>query len=217
MLTSLVEMLSYGFMLRAFIAGIIITFCSALLGPSLILRKQSMIGDGLSHVAFGATAIATILGIAPLKLSIPIVVLSAIFILRISQNAKINGDAAIAVLSASALALGIFLISIIDGVNIDLNAYLFGSILAINHSDLILCAIMGIIIIFIFLIFRRQIFAITFDEEFARAIGIKVSLYNTILAALCALVIVIGMRMLGALLISSLIIFPCLTALHLIS
>ena len=215
MLINLVEMLSYGFILRAFVVGIIITLCSALIGSSLVLRKQSMIGDGLSHVAFGATAIATVLGIAPLEFSIPIVIVSAIIILRISQNAKINGDAAIAALSASALAVGTFLISINKGANIDLNAYLFGSILAISEHDLIICTIVGIIIISVFLLFRRQIFAITFDENFARAIGIKVQLYNTILAVLCSLIIVIGMRMLGALLVSSLIIFPCLSALHL--
>ena len=215
MLTSLIEMLNYGFILRAFIAGIIITLCAALIGSSLVLRRQSMIGDGLSHVAFGSVAIATVLGFAPLEFSIPIVIIAAIIILNLSQNSKINGDAAIAVLSASALAIGTFLISINQGVNIDVNSYLFGSILAINEHDLILCLVLGIIIIFVFLIFRRQIFAITFDESFARAIGIKVDLYNAILAILCSLVIVIGMRMLGALLISSLIIFPCLSALYL--
>lgn len=215
MLASLIEMLNYDFILRALMAGIIITICSALIGSSLVLRKQSMIGDGLSHVAFGAASIATILNIAPLEFSIPIVAISAILILRLSQNAKINGDAAIAVLSASALALGTFLISINKGVNIDLNSYLFGSILAISEHDLKLCIVVGIIIILVFLLFRRQIFAITFDEDFAKAIGIKVQLYNTILATLCSLIIVIGMRMLGALLISSLIIFPCLSALYL--
>lgn len=215
MLTSFIEMLSYGFILRAFIVGAIITLCAALIGSSLVLRRQSMIGDGLSHVAFGAAAIATVLGFAPLEFSIPIVIIAAIIILSLSQNSKINGDAAIAVLSASALAIGTFLISINQGVNIDINAYLFGSILVINEHDLILCLILGIIIILVFLIFRRQIFAITFDENFARAIGVKVDLYNAILAILCSLVVVIGMRMLGALLISSLIIFPCLSALYL--
>ena len=215
MITNLFEMLQYGFIVRAFIAGIIITLCAALIGSSLVLRRQSMIGDGLSHVAFGSAAIATILGLAPLEFSIPIVAISSVFILRLGQKSKINGDAAIAVLSSSALALGTFLISINGGTNIDLNSYLFGSILAINSHDLIICIVLGIIIIFVSLIFRRQIFAITFDEPFARAIGIKVDVYDTILAILCSLVVVIGMRMLGALLISSLIIFPCLSALYL--
>lgn len=215
MLNSITEMLSYDFILRAFLAGIIIAICSALIGPSLVLRKQSMIGDGLSHVAFGSAAIATILGIAPIEFSIPIVIIAAILILRLNQNSKINGDAAIAVLSASALALGTFLISINQGSNIDLNAYLFGSILAINTHDLIICTILGAIVLATFLCLRRQIFAITFDEKFAKAIGLKTELYNIILAILCALIVVIGMRMLGALLISSLIIFPCLSALYL--
>lgn len=215
MLSNLTEMLSYDFILRAFLVGLIISLCSALIGSSLVLRRQSMIGDGLSHVAFGSVAIATILGLAPIEFSIPIVIVAAILILRLNQNTKINGDAAIAVLSASALALGTFLISINQGTNIDLNSYLFGSILAISTHDLILCLIFGIIVIATFLLFRRQIFAITFDENFAKAIGIKVNFYNTLLAILCSLIIVIGMRMLGALLISSLIIFPCLSALHL--
>jgi zinc transport system permease protein len=215
MLSSLFEMLGYDFILRAFFAGLIIAFCSALIGSSLVLRKQSMIGDGLSHVAFGAAAIATVLGFAPIEFSIPIVIIAAILILRLNQNARINGDAAIAVLSASALALGTFFISINQGTNIDLNSYLFGSILAITTHDLILCIILGTIITIAFLLLRRQIFAITFDEKFAKAIGIKVDLYNTILAILCSLIVVVGMRMLGALLISSLIIFPCLSALQL--
>ena len=215
MLSSLFEMLGYDFILRAFFAGLIIAFCSALIGSSLVLRKQSMIGDGLSHVAFGAAAVATVLGFAPIEFSIPIVIIAAILILRLNQNARINGDAAIAVLSASALALGTFFISINQGTNIDLNSYLFGSILAITTHDLILCIVLGAVITIAFLLLRRQIFAITFDEKFAKAIGIKVDLYNTILAILCSLIVVVGMRMLGALLISSLIIFPCLSALQL--
>lgn len=212
MLTNFIEMLSYDFIVRAFVVGLIISICAALIGSSLVLRKQSMIGDGLSHVAFGATAIAIVCGFAPLEFSIPIVIIAAVLILRIKQNSKINGDAAIAVLSASALALGTFLISVVPGINIDLNSYLFGSILAVSVHDLILCIILGIIIISIFTLFRRQIFAITFDEIFAKAIGINTALYSTILAVLCSLTIIIGMRILGALLISSLIVFPCLSA-----
>ena len=123
-------MLQYGFILRALIAGIIISLCAALIGSSLVLRRQSMIGDGLSHVAFGAATIAVIAGLAPLEFSIPIVAISSVFILRLGQSSKINGDAAIAVLSASALALGTILVSA-NGTNIDLNAYLFGSIIAL--------------------------------------------------------------------------------------
>lgn len=212
MIYSFIEMLQYDFILRALIAGIIVSLCAALIGSSLVLRRQSMIGDGLSHVAFGAATIAVIAGLAPLEFSIPIVAISSVFILRLGQSSKINGDAAIAVLSASALALGTILISA-NGTNIDLNAYLFGSILAITEHDLIFCIILGFVVLATFLLFRRQIFAITFDEPFARAIGINVNIYDTILAIICSLIIVLGMHMLGALLISSIIIFPCLSAL----
>ena len=215
MLASFIEMFAYDFIIRAFFAGLIISICAALIGSSLVLRNRSMIGDGLSHVAFGATAIAIVLGIAPLEFAIPAVIVASILILRISQSSRISSDAAIAVLSASALALGTFLISVKPGVNIDLNSYLFGSILSISMHDLIFCIILGFIIVATFLLFRRQIFAITFDENFASAIGIKVKLYNAILAILCSLTIVVGMKMLGALLVSSLIIFPCLTAMNL--
>ncbi len=215
MINIFIEMIKYAFISRAFFAGLIISFCSALIGSSLVLRKQSMIGDGLSHVAFGAASIATMLGFAPIEFSIPIVIIAAILILQLNQNTKINGDAAIAVLSASALALGTLFISINQGTNVDLNSYLFGSILAITSHDLNICIILGIIIISTFILLRRQIFAITFDAEFASAIGIKVNTYNIISAIICSLIIVVGMRMLGALLISSLIIFPCLSALQL--
>lgn len=211
----IIEMFKYDFVSRAFFAGLILSLGSALIGTSLVLRKQSMISDGLSHVSFGAAAIATILGFAPIEFSIPVVIIAAILILRLNQNSKIGGDAAIAVISASALALGTFSISISPGMNIDLNSYLFGSILAITNHDLWLCVILGIIIIFTFALLHRQIFAITFDEDFAKAIGIKVNVFNLILATLCSLIIVVGMRMLGALLISSLIIFPCLSSLQL--
>lgn len=212
MLNSFIEMLSYGFILRAFIAGLIISICSALLGSCIVLRKQSMIGDGLSHVAFGAVAIATILGIAPLEFAIPIVIIASFFILRLSDNSKINGDSAIALLSASALAIGTIAISINTGTNIDLNSYLFGSILAVTEANLTLCVILGIIIISVFVVFYKQIFAVTFDEKFAKSIGINVKFYNALIAILCSLVVVVGMKILGALLISSLIIFPSITA-----
>ena len=213
MLTSFIEMMQYDFIQHAFFAGLIISICAALIGSSLVLRRQSMIGDGLSHVAFGAAAVALAFGWLPLEFSIITAIIAAFFILRLNDNSKINGDAAIAILSASALALGTFVVSI-RGVNIDLNAYLFGSILAISIHDLIACAILGIVIILTFIILRRQIFAITFDETFAKSIGIKVNLYQSILAILCAITTVIGMKMLGALLISSLIIFPCLSAMQ---
>ncbi len=215
MLTNLLDIYSYPFMTRALIAGLAISICAALLGTNLVLRKQSMISDGLSHVAFGATIIALALGFAPLELTIPIVIVASYLILQINNRRNINADAAIAVLSASALAIGIIINSITKGINIDINSYLFGSILAISTHDLVITVIATAIILLLYVIFYRQIFAITLDELFAKAIGIKTKLYNAILAALCSIIIVLGMRMLGALLISILTIFPCLSAIRL--
>ena len=214
MLNSFFDMLQYDFMRRALFAGIIISACTALLGVSLVLRKKSMIGDGLSHVAFGATAIAVSLGLAPLQIAIPAAIAASFCILKLSNNHKINSDAFIAITSASALAIGTIAVSINNGTNIDLNSYLFGDILAIGQTELYICIIIGIVTLAFTILFYRHIFALTIDESFAKAIGIKTSLYNTIIAILCSVLIVIGMRLLGALLISSLIVFPCLIAMQ---
>lgn len=211
-MNNLLEIFSYAFMIRAFFAGIIISLCASLLGVSMVLRKNSMIGDGLSHVGFGCLAIATVLGFAPLEFTIPIVVVVSFFILKLNDNHKIHGDSAIALISASSLAIGIMAISIVKGVNTDINSYLFGSILSIGEKDLILSIILGIIILILFIISYNKIFALTFDESFAKSIGIKTNVYNIILSVLCSITIVLGMRIVGALLISSLIIFPCLSA-----
>lgn len=211
-MNNLLEIFSYAFMIRAFFAGIIISLCASLLGVSMVLRKNSMIGDGLSHVGFGCLAIATVLGFPPLEFTIPIVVIVSFFILKLNDNHKIHGDSAIALISASSLAIGIMAISIVKGVNTDINSYLFGSILSIGEKDLILSIILGIIILILFIISYNKIFALTFDESFAKSIGIKTNVYNIILSVLCSITIVLGMRIVGALLISSLIIFPCLSA-----
>ncbi len=208
------EMLSYTFMQRALIAGLLICICAALVGVSLVLRKNSMIGDGLSHTAFGAFAIATVLNIAPLWFAIPVVIAASFFVLKLSNNKKVSGDALIALLSASSLAIGTMAISLTKGVNIDLNSYLFGSILSISQSDVWLSLILTIAVVLLYIFAHNRIFAITFDEDFAKAIGIKTNVYDVIFAIICSLVIVFGMRLLGALLISSLIIFPTLIAMQ---
>ena len=213
MISSIIDMFSYSFMVKAFVVGILISLCASLIGVSLVLRKNSMIGDGLSHVGFGAFAVATILGFAPLEFAIPIVVIVSFLILKLNENNKIHGDSAIALISASSLAIGTFLISI-TGVNTDINNYLFGSILSINNSDVIISIILSIIVILIYIISFNKIFAITFDERFAKSIGINTNLYNIIFATLCSIVVVIGMRLMGSLLISSLIIFPTLSSLQ---
>ena len=213
MINDIIEMFSYSFMVRAFIVGILISLCSSLLGVSLVLRKNSMIGDGLSHVGFGAFSIATIFGFAPLEFSIPIVIVVSFLILRLNDNSKIHGDSMIALISASSLAIGTFAISL-AGVNIDINNYLFGSILSINQLDVILSIVLSTIIILLYIFSYNKIFTITFDETFAKSIGINTNLYNAIFACLCSVVVVLGMRLMGSLLISSLIIFPTLSSME---
>jgi len=209
------EMLSLPFITRALIVGTLVSLCAALLGVSLVLKRYSMIGDGLSHVSFGALSVAVAIGVAPLFISIPVVVIAAFFLLKIAENSKIKSDAAIAVVSSSSLAIGISVTSLTTGINTDVSSYMFGSILAMNSEDVALSIILSIIVICMFLFSYNKIFAITFDESFAKATGVKVSVYNILIAFLTAITIVLGMRMMGAMLISSLIIFPALTSMRL--
>jgi zinc transport system permease protein len=209
------EMFSYAFLVRAVVVGLLVSLCAALLGVSLVLKRYSMIGDGLSHVGFGTLAAATAMNVAPLAVSTPVVVLAAFLLLRISENSKIKGDAAIALISTSSLALGVLVISLTTGMNTDVCNYLFGSILAMSKDDVALSVGLAIVVLGLFILFYNKIFAVTFDETFARATGVKTGLYNMLIAFLTALTIVLGMRMMGALLISSLIIFPALTSMRL--
>lgn len=211
---SLSDILSYTFMQRALIVGVPVALCAALLGVSLILKRYSMIGDGLSHVGFGALALAAAINLAPLQVAIPIVIIAAFFLLRISENSKINGDGAVAMVSSSALAVGIVVTSITGGLNTDMYSYLFGSILALTSSDVILSLILCSVVLFIYIFFYNKIFSITFDEGFSLATGTNAKAYNMILALLTALTVVLGMQIMGTLLISSLIIFPGLTAMR---
>ena len=212
---SLMEMFSFPFMQRALIAGVLVSLCCALLGVSLVLKRYSMIGDGLSHVSFGALAVAVALGFTPLYFSIPVVILAAFFLLRMASHPRWNSDAAIAVMSASALALGIIVISLTTGMTTDVDNYMFGSVLAMTKTDVLLSAGLSIAVLALFILFYHKLFAVTFDENFSAATGVRVSRYNTLLAILTALTIVLGMRMMGAMLISSLVIFPALTAMRL--
>ena len=211
----LLQMFSYPFMQRALIAGVLVSLCAALLGVSLVLKRYSMIGDGLSHVSFGSLAIAVALGITPLYFSIPVVILAAFLLLRVADNPRWNSDAAIAAMSASALAVGILVISRTTGMTTDVDNYMFGSVLAMNRTDVALSVVLSIAVLVLFVLYYHKLFAITFDESFSRATGLKVDRYNTLLAILTALTIVVGMRMMGAMLISSLVIFPALTAMRL--
>ena len=201
-------------LLPALIAGVAVSLCASLLGVSLVLKRCSMIGDGLSHVGYGTLCVAAALGWAPMKVTIPIVILAAYILLRLSENSRLGGDTAIALFSTSALAIGIFASSKANLMP-DVSHYMFGSILAMSRGDVIFCVILSICVILVYLLFYDKIFAVTFDENFARATGLNVRFYNLLIAVLTAVTVVLGMMMMGALLISSLMIFPAVTAMRL--
>ena len=210
----------------ALIVGLLIALCSSLLGVTLVMKRFSFIGDGLSHVAFGAMAVATITGVTNNMLIImPVTVCSAVLLLRTGSNTKIKGDAAIAMISVGALALGYMLMNIASqsgsgrtsgNVTADVCSTLFGStaILTLSIADVWICVGMSVIVIAVFLIFYNKIFAVTFDESFAKATGIRSDLYNLLIAVVIAMIIVIAMNFVGSLLISALIIFPALSAMR---
>ena len=173
-------MFSYPFLTRALIVGILISLCAALLGVSLVLKRYSMIGDGLSHVGFGALAAAAAMNAAPLYVAIPVVVVAAFLLLRISESGKIKGDSAIALISASALAIGVMIVSLSSGMNTDIYNYMFGSILSMSSGDVTLSVVLSIVVMILFAVFYNRIFAVTFDETFARATGTKASIYDNL-------------------------------------
>lgn len=207
------QIFSLDFMMKAFVVGILISLCSSLLGVSLVLKRYAMIGDGLSHVGFGALTVAAAMNVTPLYVSIPVVIVTAFLLLRISESGKLKGDSAIALVSSSALALGVLIVSV-SGTNVNINSYLFGSIYAVSNQDMYLSIILSVVVIALYFVFYNKIFAVTFDENFARATGANASLYNVVTACLTAVTVVIGMRLVGSLLISSLIIFPPLTSMR---
>ncbi|MBQ8849637.1 MAG: metal ABC transporter permease [Clostridia bacterium] len=211
---------SYDMVWFALIVGILIALCSALFGVILVLKRFSFIGDGLSHVAFGATAIATVLSVTDsVMIVMPITVAAAILLLKTGKSSKLKGDAAVAVISVGALALGYLIMSIAPGssnVAGDVCSALFASasILYLDTADVILCAVMSAAVIAVFVLLYNKIFAVTFDEDFARAVGVRTSLYNILIAVVTAVIIVMAMKLVGSLLISALIIFPALSAMR---
>lgn len=209
---NILNFLSYGFVLRALVVGVLITVCAALLGASLVLKRYSMIGDGLSHVGFGASAIGLALGIAPLYISVVAVLIAAFALLKLGNSGKMKGDAAIAIISGSALAIGVVSAKLSHGMNVDINNYMFGSIYTLGEKDVAVSVALCAVVLVLYVLFYNKLFSVTFDESFASATGINVSRYDTLLACLTAVTVVIGMRMMGALLISSLLVFPVLTA-----
>ena len=235
------EYLQYKFIARALVVGTLVSLCASLLGVSLVLKRYSMIGDGLSHVGFGALTVAMALGFvtadnlpgflperlrggiarlcasiaeSPLPFTLVVVVLCAFLLLRISERSRMRGDSAIALISTSALAVGVVVTSTTSGMNVDVYNYMFGSILAMSSSDVAISVILSAVVLVLFLLFYPRIFAVTFDEPFARATGVKAGLFNLLIAMLTATTVVVGMRMMGTLLISSLIIFPALSSMR---
>lgn len=217
---TLAEYFSYPFVWYALIVGVLISLCSALFGVVLVLKRFSFIGDGLSHVAFGALAIATVINVTNnMLIVLPITVLCAILLLKTGKKTKIKGDAAIAMLSAGALAIGYLIMSLFSGsgnVAGDVCSTLFGSfsIITLSAWEVWLCIILSLIVIALFILFYNRIFAVTFDEEFAKASGVKASLYNLLIAVITAIIIVLAMNLVGSLLISALVIFPALASMR---
>ena len=221
MLEKLTLYLQYPFVRYALIVGVLIALCSSLLGVTLVLKRFSFIGDGLSHVAFGAIAVAAVLHLSnEMLLVLPVTVLSAILLLRTGQNGKIRGDAAIAMISVGAMAFGYLLMNLFStstNLSGDVCSTLFGStsILTLTKREVWLCAGLSLAVVGIFLLFYNKIFAVTFDEDFARAAGTNAERYNLLIAVVIAVIIVLAMNLVGSLLISALVIFPALSAMRL--
>lgn len=220
-MSQLAHYFEYPFVRYAMIVGVLIALCSSLLGVTLVLKRFSFIGDGLSHVAFGALAIASAVGLTnEMIIVLPVTVISAVLLLRTGKNAKIKGDAAIAMISVGALALGYLVMNVFStssNVSGDVCSTLFGStsILTLSRAEVLLCAVLSAVVILIFILFYNKIFAVTFDESFARATGVKAGAYNLLIAVITAVIIVLAMKLVGSLLISALVIFPALSAMRL--
>lgn len=208
----IINLLNYVFVQRALICGIAISICAALIGVILVLKNYSMIGHGLGEVGFAALTLAVALGLPPLAISLPLVMGAAIIIMIISQKKGESGDITIALVSTGALAAGIIITSVSTGFNIDVANYMFGSILSMTKSDVIISIVLSIFVIFVYMFFYNRLFMVTYDEKFAKTRGINVTFYHFLIAFLTALIVVLGMRMMGTLLISSLIVFPAVIA-----
>lgn len=222
MINKLFLYLQYPFVQYALIVGVLIALCSSLLGVTLVLKRFSYIGDGLSHVAFGALAVATIFRVSNNTVFVmPVTIITAILLLRTGQNSKIKGDSAIAMLSVGSLAVGYLVLNVFStSTNIagDVCSTLFGAtlILTLTEAEVFVSVIMSIVVIFIFCFFYNKIFAVTFDENFAKATGMKSDRYNLLIAVVTAIIIVLAMNLVGSLLISALVIFPALSAMRMI-
>lgn len=213
-LSLIFKAVQYSFIQRALLAGSLIAVCCSLLGVFLVLRRFALIGDGLAHVSFATIAIGLLLSASPFMVSLPLTMIFSILILKLTEKANIYGDASIGLVSTFALALGVMIASLAGGFNVDLFSYLFGSILSISRIDVLLAVILSIIVILLVIVFYYDLFSMSYDEEFAKVSGIKTKVINILLVLLTSVTIVLGIRLVGTLLISSLIIFPCVTALQ---
>ena len=220
LIDKLIFYFQYPFVRYALIVGVLIALCSSLLGVTLVLKRFSFIGDGLSHVAFGAMAVASVLNFTNNMIFIlPVTVICAVLLLRTGQNTKIKGDAAVAMISVGALAIGYLLMNLFStGPNLsgDVCSTLFGStsILTLTKGQVVLCSVLSVIVVAIFIIFYQKIFCVTFDETFAKATGMKTDFYNLLIAVITAVIIVLAMNLVGSSLISALVIFPALSAMR---
>lgn len=210
----LIEALTTGFVLKAILVGILVAISASFLGIFLVLKKYSMIGEGLAHVSFGTIAIALFLGLTPLYVSIPLVIIASILILKLNEKTEIHSDAAIGLVASFSVALGYIIASSTSGFTVNLSSYLFGSILLVTNTEVYLAIILTLIVCSTIIYFYNSFFALTYDEEFAQVLGLKTKLLNYILSILTSLTIVLGINVVGTMLISSLIIFPTVTALQ---
>jgi len=208
----ILAVLAYPFVTRALLVGVLVSLCAALLGVILVLTRHSMIGHGLAEVGFAALSLAVALGLPPLYVSIPIVVAASFLIMLISQRGGGQGDAIIGIVATAALSAGVIITALTQGFNIDVCNYMFGSILAMSKADVLLSAVLSVTVIGLYLFFFNRLFFIVHDEEYAQACGINVKFYQFLISFLTALTVVLGMRMMGVLLISSLVVFPAMTA-----
>ncbi len=213
-LSLMIEAVQYDFILKALLVGSLIAVCCSFLGIFLVLKKYSMIGDGLAHVSFATIAVALLLAASPLLVSIPLVILSSFVILKLNEKADLHGDAAIGLISSFSVAAGVLIASVSGGFNIDLFSYLFGSILVISNLDVILSLVLSVLVIVMIASFYDHLFAITYDEEFSKVIGVKTRAMNYLISVLTSVTIVLGIRVVGTMLISSMIVFPTVTALQ---
>ncbi|MCL2381915.1 MAG: metal ABC transporter permease [Treponema sp.] len=215
MIQMLSELFSFTFMIRAIVVGLLVSLCAALLGVNLVLKRYAMIGTGLSHVGFAAMAIAGVFDLAPLPVSMPVVIGAAFLLLRLNENSKVRGDSAVALVSTSSLAIGVIVVSMTTGLTLHICNVMFGSIFAMTRADTYVSVLLSVAVLGLFVVFYKQLFAVTYDESFAKATGTKVEFYKSLLAILTAVTVALGMRMMGALLIASLTLFPALSAMRL--